>query len=549
MTITPKHASRARAARTRGLRTAIAGLLTLAIVPLTAASASAASAVAPTASRSASGVAETVAETAVPALAWHPCHDGFQCATVRVPLDYRHGHGATIDIAVIRHRATDPAHRIGTLFVNGGGPVEQIDSVVAQFGAIPAQLRQRFDIVTFDPRGFGYSTAIRCFPSVAAQNAFLAALPPFPNDARQDAAWERTYARFDALCAQRGGPLLGHDTTADVARDMDLIRQAVGAPTLNYIGLSSATGLGAVYANLFPVTTGHMVLDGNVDPVAWTSGGPRPSTLREGADVASAATLRSFLELCGAASTSACAFSAGRPAATVAKFAALARRVSAHPLTIGTPPQTVTYADLLTSVPIRTVSQWQDGALFLQQLWIAATAGGATSGTTGTGGSRASVAGTATAAYTGLDQTYANLCADAADPRDPAAYARSAAAASARSGGFASLWAWTEEACADWPASAGQDRYTGPWNRPTASPILVIGNTGDPVTPYQGAIAMSRDLARARLLTVDGNGHTEFSNPSTCATNYEIAYLETGALPSAGTACPQDGVPFPPPTS
>jgi hypothetical protein len=98
---------------------------------------------------------------------------------------------------------------------------------------------------------------------------------------------------------------------------------------------------------------------------------------------------------------------------------------------------------------------------------------------------------------------------------------------------------------ARWPHAAGQDRYAGPRNRRTASPILVIGNTGDPATSYQDSVAMSRDLARARLLTVDGFGHTEFANPSTCATSDEIRYLTAGALPPAGTVCKQNGTPFP----
>jgi hypothetical protein len=103
--------------------------------------------------------------------------------------------------------------------------------------------------------------------------------------------------------------------------------------------------------------------------------------------------------------------------------------------------------------------------------------------------------------------------------------------------------------CAAWPAAADQDRYAGPWNRPTASTILVMGNTGDPITPYQSSVAMSRDLAKARLLTIRGYGHTEYENPSTCATSYEVSYLLTGNLPPVGTICPQNAVPFPSPAT
>ena len=198
----------------------------------------------------------------VPVLHWRSCHGGFRCATARVPLSYRHPRGARISIAVVRHLATDPARRIGTLFVNSGGPQEQIEPFVAGFGGFPAAIAARYDIITFDPRGFGYSTAVRCFATVAAESKFLGGLsfeglPVFPVGARQEAAAARTWARFAARCARRNGSLLDHDTTADVARDMNLLRQAVGSPVLNYMGMSYGTGLGATYANLFPATTGR----------------------------------------------------------------------------------------------------------------------------------------------------------------------------------------------------------------------------------------------------------------------------------------------------
>jgi pimeloyl-ACP methyl ester carboxylesterase len=481
---------------------------------------------------------------AIPVLRWHSCDDGFQCASARVPLNYQHPRGTTISIAVIRHLATDRAHRVGTLFFNSGGPAEQIAPLIASFSGIPAEIRARFDIIAFDPRGFGFSTAVRCFPSAAAENALLGDLPPFPVGAQQDAAWEKTWARFDALCVQRNGALLDHDTTADEARDMNLLRQAVGARWLNYLALSYGTALGATYANLFPATVGHMVLDGNLNPKAWPSGGTLPGALRLGEDLSLQATMRSFLAQCGAVRSTACAFTAGTPAATQAKFARLLRRLRQHSVTIGTPPQTFTYADTLASVPLETLSQWQAGAALLQQLWTASTGG------RGTAASAQAVPAAATpdTAYAGPEQAYAQLCADAADPRGARAYEAAARLAEARSGGFGLYMAWREEPCAAWPANAPKDRYTGPWNRHTANPILVIGITGDPVTSYQDSVAMSKDLARARLLTVAGSGHTEFLNPSTCAINDEIRYLTSGALPRRGTVCAQNGTPFPAPT-
>ena len=314
---------------------------------------------------------------------------------------------------------------------------------------------------------------------------------------------------------------------------------------LNYAGLSYGTGLGATYANLFPRTTGHMALDGNLDPVAWTRRhGGLPTWLRTGRDQATAAVLRDFLNLCGRASAVACAFAAGTPAATRARFGTLMRRLRQHPVTIGAPPQTYTAIAVANSVPVGTVSQWQGAARLLQRLWIASASTGRTAAESARTG-HASTAATPAARYTGPEQEIATQCADSPNPRDGRAYPAAARLALARSGLVGPPLAWQTEPCAAWPAAAARDRYAGPWNRRTASTILVLGNTGDPITPYAGSVAMSRDLASARLLTIRGYGHTEFKNPSACATRYEVRYLLTGKLPPAGTTCPQNAVPFP----
>lgn len=518
-----------KASRTR----ALAAVLSLAafVSPLGAAPASAvpASAVPP------------ASAPPVPSLHWQACDDGYQCATAQVPLDYSRPDGQTISIAVIRHLATDRARRVGSLFFNAGGPGTPGTLLPLLYGQLPAQVRARFDVVSFDSRGVGQSTSLHCFPSDAAEQQFLSQMPAgFPVGAQQQALTERVWAQFDAQCARSNLSLLDHMSTADVARDMDLLRQAVGDPVLNYIGLSYGTILGATYANLFPSRVGAMVLDGNVDPVAYADGiGPLPTFLRSGSDKASAATLAAFLTLCGQSPTAACAFSAGSAAATHAKFAALLQRLQRHPVTIGSPPQVYTYAAtidaMVNNVLYTTVADppfgagWQAGASLLQQLWTAAAPVTAQS-------VPAAAAGTQ-AVYLPPEQRIAVICADSPNPRQAAAYPAAAQFASARSGLVGPDLAWRTESCASWPASADQDRYTGPWNRPTAHPILLIGNTGDPATPYSGSLAMERDLARARLLTVDGYGHTEFGNKSSCADAYETQYLISGSLPRPGATC------------
>ena len=402
--------------------------------------------------------------------------------------------------------------------------------------------------MSFDPRGFGFSTAVRCFPSVAAENNFLASLPPFPVGARQDAAWERTWARFDALCAQRNGRLLDHVTSADTARDMNLLRQAVGAATLNYLGVSDGSVLGAIYANLFPATTGHMVFDGSVDPVALTSGGALPASLREGQDLAAAAELRSYLDLCGQAPVSACAFSAGTPAATEAKFAALEKILLRQPVNVGTPPQTVSYAGLLVDIPLGDVDQWQGSAVLLQQLWVAATSpSGAVGQLRGLPARRPAQAPRRRRVRGRLHRGGADRTPWAA----PTSRTRAASATTRPPPG------WPRPARAGTGCSSpgrrsrartGPPPGPGPVHRPVEPPHRQH-HLGDephrrPAYHPPDAIAMTRELARARLLTIDGFGHTELANPSTCAVSYEVRYLTTGALPPAGTICQQDVTPF-----
>jgi pimeloyl-ACP methyl ester carboxylesterase len=501
------------------------------------------------------GTAASGAGPAVPALAWQPCDGGFRCAIARVPLNYRDPRGATINIAVISHFATSPGRSLGWLFLNFGGPTTQVGSLVRAYSSLPAAWQQRYNLITFDPRGMGYSTQISCLSTQAADK-LLGGLPVFPVGAAQQTAWDRAYAQLGARCAADAGPLLDHDSTADMARDMDLLRQAVGDPVLNYYGASYGTLLGATYANLFPATTGRMIFDGNIDPVAWSAGNSQlPAQVRMGTPQASAATMTAFLDLCGQASTAACAFSAGTPAATTAKWNTLLRLASKHPVNLGGQQGTYTYAAVIASVDLSAVAQWQSSAQLLQQLWIASTAqqpasSAASSSAPLAASSAAPLAASSSAPFSGPEpmrtevQNLAVLCADSPNPRDPAAYAAAAA-----TGTFAAESAYETEGCADWPAAAAQDRYTGPWNRPTASTILLLAITGDPELPYEDSLAMSRDLARTRLLTIDGYGHTLTNNDTvnTCAVNDLVQYTLTGALPAPGTVCQENGTPFPAP--
>jgi pimeloyl-ACP methyl ester carboxylesterase len=505
---------------------------------------------------------ESSRSVALPALAWAPCSDaaGFECATVDAPLDYDQPRGETIKLALIRHRARDPGARLGSLFVGMGGPGDAGTHLLPVFlGHVPAELVKRFDIVSWDPRGAGDSTAVRCFDTEQQEGAFFTDLPGgFPVGPAEEATWIRVWDGFAATCGKRVGTLLAHISTADSARDLDLMRRAVGDSKLNYLGLSYGTVLGATYANLYPGKIRALVLDGNVDPVKWfekPSGEiPLSTFIRMESDIGTSATLARFLDLCGAATVSRCAFSAGDPAATHAKFDTLLTRLRAKPVTISGPngPIPYTYTGtvggivgiLYTTQPagLRGFPGWAAGAKLLQDLWMASEPSAVA----------ASVSGpTAPPATPGKDKTYTSdkhlyavLCLESPNPRPADLYSKIAEFAVHRSGPVSAYWAWLSEPCTNWPAQT-VDVYTGPWNHQTSALILVIGNTFDPSTPYQGSVAMAHRLANARLLTVDGYGHTALLNRSTCANQHEVDYLlDPTRLPPPDTHCPQDVTPF-----
>jgi pimeloyl-ACP methyl ester carboxylesterase len=483
--------------------------------------------------------ASSASGPAVPRLTWHPCaspaQQGFECATALVPLDYSRPDGAKIDLALVRHQADDPAHRVGSLFISPGGPGVAVTPDPSILLGLPATLLARFDIVSWDPRGVGASTAVKCFSSVADEDRILGglqAVASFPVGPAEMRSWLARYRAFDAGCARNNRRLLAHVSTTDTARDLDLLRQAVGDQKLTYYGVSYGTFLGATYANLFPNRLRAMVLDGNLNPTAWVNrqleanGKVFLSTdLRQRNDQSAAKTLKAFLDLCGRTNTAHCGFSAGSAAATETKFAVLLQRLRLLPKSAQ-----VTYAEVVGQVggALGGPANWPDLATVLQELWTTGTETGASN----------------TPPAQSIGPTYAIWCSESPNP-GPAGFSFDDRLAYQRSGPMGTFKLWLSVACANWPVRAA-DRYSGPWNRRTANPVLVIGNSLDPQTPYAGAVAMSRQLARARLLTLDGYGHTSGSDPSACVNSAMTAYLVNLSLPPRGTVCQPDRAPFDP---
>ncbi|MFB7090326.1 alpha/beta hydrolase [Streptomyces sp. NPDC056296] len=493
-------------------------------------------------------------------IAWAPCASdaAFECGTFEVPLDYRALDGGRIDVALIRRPAADPARRIGSLVFNPGGPgASGIDALMSAYSLFPAETRARFDIVSFDPRGTGRSTPLTCFADPAEEAALLSRTPAgFPVGPEERQKWISAYARYGEACEEHGGPVISHMSTANVARDMDRLRGELGEDRISYYGTSYGTYLGATYANLFPSRVRVMVLDANVPPSQWNderAGATHGTFLRLNSHAGTEAALRQFLNRCGQAGTGRCAFTAGRPSATLVKYRTLLDRLRAAPVDIG--GQTFTYASTVTTVGFSLAQQdpvpgvpgtgWKGLAGLLQTLWVATTSGatttlGTTDGPPAPGGWPTLLGAATPGAPAG---TYGVLCSDSPNPRNPLSYQYQARVADRLAPhGFGSLWAWTAEPCAHWPVT-DRDRYTGPFDKETA-PLLLIGNTLDPNTPYANSLAMSRELANARLLTVDGSGHTALLNKSSCADDYIDDYLTGKALPPPGTRCAQDQQPF-----
>ncbi|WP_405677172.1 alpha/beta hydrolase [Streptomyces sp. NBC_00868] len=345
-------------------------------------------------------------------------------------------------------------------------------------------------------------------------------------------AYVAAYADLAKRCERREPELLRHISTADTARDLDLLRRAAGEDRLRYWGISYGTLLGATYANLFPDRVGRLVADGNVDPQAWVNRGadgePELNTfLRLGSYLGSADTLGQFLDHCGRATVSRCAFSAGSPAATRAKYDTLLERLA------GRPVGSWTYA--------RAVNEVRSGLYTVHPGW------------TGTAGTLQSLwqgrvpaeppAPAGPARHPGFEQSLAVLCAESPNPASSGRYPALEERAVKQAGALARWWAWANEPCTAWPARAAAP-YTGPWNRTTGHPVLVVNAVYDPSTPYRAGQAMVTELAGARLLTLDGYGHTALDNPSACVKRHVVRYVLTGALPPEGARCGQDTPPF-----
>jgi len=458
-------------------------------------------------------------------LNWQPCDNGFECARLLVPFSYGRPGWRRFSLPVIRLPATNPAERIGALVINPGGPGGSgVQYALAARGEFTSAVLSRFDIVGFDPRGVGGSEpALRCMSGPQLDRYFQT--DDEPSSAAQLAAVVAESRLYAAECARNAGGLLPYVGTRDAARDMDVLRAALGDPTLTYLGKSYGTYLGTWYAQLFPHRIRALVLDGAVDPDS--SGLDVDISQAKGFEVAFSA----FAASCMAGAN--CPLGHGAPvAAGVTKLRGLIAQANRAPLANNLDDgQAADGALLLTGV---------SAALYSKSFWptlqTALSAAFSGDGTLLVELANDLTERSANGTYSNLaDVDTAVTCLDRPSPRSLAAWQAAAATAARAAPLFGAPIVWGSLPCAYWPLPAF------PLPRISASgapPVLVVGNLRDPATPYQWARALARDLSSGVLLGWNGDGHTAYMQGSSCVDNAVDSYLISLTVPRNGTVCP-----------
>ncbi len=456
----------------------------------------------------------------VPAIRWIDC-DGWECAKVPVPLDYRNPSAGRVTLALTRKRASGA--RIGTLFVNPGGPggsAIEFAHDIADNG--PAALRERFDIVGFDPRGVGQSGAISCWTAREFSDAYADAYGRAGADEFPVAA--ELGKVFVSHCQAKHGKLLPYLGTEFVARDMDLLRAALGEEKITYYGQSYGTFIGTVYANLFPGRLRLIALDGAYDPDRYAN---RPYEYDRGQYLAVDAAMKRFFSWCDATPAE-CPFGDGNAEAA---FLQLQRDLDADPIRTADGREIVNGAMIVLRFNLNLgVGKWLWPELGTRLRDLTAKTGVY-----------------ATEMYQErtdyLTQNALVECADRGFQRNlrtlQAKLHEHATAAPIMGPGAAYAPPNYDHghatACEQWQAPQ-KSRYAGPWNAAGSPDVLVVGVDGDPDTPGQDAVTLADTLDHGHLLFVKGEGHTGWYN-SECAKDAITSYLVDAVLPAPGSTC------------
>ncbi|MFG2884316.1 alpha/beta hydrolase [Streptomyces sp. NPDC048297] len=498
----------------------------------------------------------------VPRVVWTPCNPDpskpdpgiYDCAVYPVPLDYANPSGQKIGIAMMRRRAGDPSERIGSLFINPGGPGGS-GYLWATTNRLEPRVLDHFDLIGFDPRGVARSNPLQCFKTQEDATAVLSRktlVPVTPAEVNSTLTADKDYT--DA-CAANAGALAKHMSTMNVARDLDRMRQGVGDAQLSFVAFSYGTLIGDTYANMFPDKVRALVIDGNVDPYLRTHDGLEYDRQRAaGFELA----LDEFLKRCEAAGTSRCAFAEGD---TRARFDAIRDHLRTSPVTLPSGAQ-VTLSSFTGQVAgaLYVQAQLAPLARSLQALDQVINPQPALRTLAGTVPSDdadllAEIAPTALrdtlgdSPYTTDDSYFGVNCQDKPYPTNPRTFANLAGTWEQNAPTFGRYQIFDSPPCATWPfpARAGEG-YAGPWNRKTANPVLAVSNLFDPATPRVYALNLQQELGNVVLVTVDMIEHCAVGQNQ--ALNAMVtSYLVDQKVPKPGQVLTSDLDPFPAPTS
>jgi len=457
-------------------------------------------------------------------LEWERCGDGLGCATAKAPLDWSDPSAGEIDLALVRHVAT--GEKLGSLLVNPGGPGgsgydfihDSLDYAVGQ------PLQERFDIVGFDPRGVGRSSAVSCLEP-AEMDDYLYGITPGERGSDEWIADRReASAAFGAACADSTGDLLANVDTKSAARDLDLLRAVLGDEKLNYLGYSYGTFLGATYADLYPEKVGRLVLDGAIDPSA------SDFEVTKAQSVGFEQALAAYLDDCLASTDGDCPFD-GTVDEAKDEIGRLIASVDESPLR-GSDGRMVGADTLVTAIiyPLYSADMWGylddlfDATMFgdgdLSLAYADAYNGRDPDGT---------YADNQTEAFRAvncLDYTYQS---DADVMRERAAEMADVAPTIGPYMGYGDL------ACIDWPYPPASERSE--IHAAGADPIMVVGTTGDPATPYEWAVALADQLDSGVLVSYDGEGHTAYNKSNSCVNDAVESYFIDGTVPAKDLKC------------
>lgn len=457
---------------------------------------------------------------------WSDCGGGFQCGKLTVPIDYSNASKGNIDLALIRLPARNQSQRIGSLLANPGGPgASAIDFMKLWSRILSNDIRNRFDLVAFDPRGVGASAPIECHDTLQK----FVAVDPTPDTPQEWQQADDAAKTFVQDCQKKYANLLPYVGTKNVARDMESIRQALGEDKLTYLGYSYGTAIGATYADMYPNKVRAFVLDGAVDLSLDFNEGNRQQML--GFERAYQAFLADCkAKNCGLAKN-------GDPGAAVD---ALLAQVDKQPLPARGADRPAGPGETLLGIVSALYSKlsWPQ----LANALLAAINNG--DGTQLVNLADEYLERNPDGSYPNLIE--ANMAVNYDDetcPKDPKVYEQLAVEWAKSSPHFGASAASAGVACAYWPTTP--DPVPTPHAK-GAPPIVVISTTNDPATPYEWGVAMSKQLESGRLLIHRGEGHTVYAQGDSCIDQAVNDYLINLNAPESGKTC---GTGAPPPES